>query len=77
MNCILTLKRYTVLIVFVVVAALCGLTWVAAPKQDRTVWRSSIILGLSMCFLMWAFTYLSQLHPLVTPIRSDLRPEKE
>ncbi|CDK24639.1 unnamed protein product [Kuraishia capsulata CBS 1993] len=24
---------------------------------------------------MWAITYLSQLHPLVAPRRSDLRPE--
>ncbi|CUM46760.1 unnamed protein product [Debaryomyces fabryi] len=25
---------------------------------------------------MWAITYLSQLHPLEAPRRSDLRPEK-
>ncbi|EGV61093.1 hypothetical protein CANTEDRAFT_116371 [Yamadazyma tenuis ATCC 10573] len=70
------MSGYTVLVVFILVAAICSIFWVTAPKQDRTVWRSSVILGISMMFLMWAFTYLSQLHPLVVPIRSDLRPEK-
>ncbi|CAH6719928.1 V-type proton ATPase subunit e [[Candida] jaroonii] len=69
------MSGYTVLIVFVLVAVLCGVTWVAAPKENRTVWRSSVILGISMCFLMWAITYLSQLHPLQAPRRADLRPE--
>ncbi|CAY70081.1 Vacuolar H+ ATPase subunit e of the V-ATPase V0 subcomplex [Komagataella phaffii GS115] len=39
------------------------------------VWRSTVLLTLAMCWLMWAFTYLAQLHPLVAPRRSDLRPE--
>ncbi|CUM63253.1 unnamed protein product [Priceomyces carsonii] len=26
---------------------------------------------------MWAITYLSQLHPLEAPRRSDLRPERK
>lgn len=60
---------------FVVTAALCGVLWVASPATNRTVWRSSLILGLAMCYLMWAFTYLAQLHPLEAPRRNDLRPE--
>lgn len=40
-----------------------------------SVWRSTVILSMAMMFLMWAITYLSQLHPLVAPRRSDLRPE--
>lgn len=67
---------YTVVIAFILTAALSTLAWIFAPKQNQTVWRSSVILGLSMCYLMWAITYLSQLHPLEAPRRSDLRPEK-
>lgn len=58
-----------------VVVLLCVGFWQVAPKEDRTVWRSTVILTLSMMFLMWAITYLAQLHPLVVPRRSDLRPE--
>ncbi|ODV66856.1 hypothetical protein HYPBUDRAFT_156998 [Hyphopichia burtonii NRRL Y-1933] len=69
------MSGYTVIVVFLITAVLSALAWVAAPKENRTVWRSSIILGLSMCYLMWAITYLAQLHPLEAPRRSDLRPE--
>ena len=41
----------------------------------NSVWRSTVILSMAMMFLMWAITYLAQLHPLVVPRRSDLRPE--
>lgn len=42
---------------------------------NYSVWRSTVCLTLAMCFLMWAITYLCQLHPLVEPRRADLRPE--
>ncbi|KAK9451121.1 ATP synthase subunit H-domain-containing protein [Limtongia smithiae] len=65
-----------VLYVLAAVIGLCLGTWFLTPKGDnQTVWRSSIILTLSMCYIMWALTYLSQLHPLIQPMRSDLRPE--
>lgn len=67
--------RYTVLAVMVVTMVLGAVFWRVAPKEDRTVWRSTVSLVLAMMFLMWAFTYLCQLHPLVAPRRSDLRPE--
>ncbi|XYA00936.1 H(+)-transporting V0 sector ATPase subunit e [Meyerozyma guilliermondii] len=70
------MSGYTVIIAFIFTAALSGLAWVLAPKENRTVWRSSIILALAMCYLMWAITYLCQLHPLEAPRRSDMRPEK-
>ncbi|CCE62053.1 hypothetical protein TPHA_0B03810 [Tetrapisispora phaffii CBS 4417] len=66
---------YTVVITFIVVALASGAFWVFAPKQNQTVWRSTVILALAMMYLMWAITYLCQLHPLVVPRRSDLRPE--
>ncbi|CAI4219875.1 unnamed protein product [Parascedosporium putredinis] len=45
------------------------------PRDSQLIWRSSLILALICCYLMWAITYLAQLHPLVAPKRSDLRPE--
>lgn len=60
-------------LVLTVLASLAA--WRFAPKQDTTVWRSSLILTFSMFYLMWAITYLVQLHPLEAPIRSDLRSE--
>ncbi|KAK9468555.1 ATP synthase subunit H-domain-containing protein [Lipomyces arxii] len=65
-----------VLYVLIAVIGVALGTWFLTPKGDnQTVWRSSIILTLSMCYIMWALTYLSQLHPLIAPMRSDLRPE--
>ncbi|KOS21483.1 V-type proton ATPase subunit e [Escovopsis weberi] len=39
------------------------------------LWRSSLILAIVSCYLMWAITFLAQLHPLIQPKRSDLREE--
>lgn len=44
-------------------------------KKPYSLWRSSLILSIVSCFLMWAITFLSQLHPLIEPRRSDLRKE--
>lgn len=38
-----------------------------------SLWRSSLILTFACCYLMWAITFLAQLHPLIEPRRSDLR----
>ncbi|EAS29428.1 V-type H+-transporting ATPase subunit H [Coccidioides immitis RS] len=60
-------------LVFVVLANLVA--WVFSPKgENRTVWRSSLILAFTACYLMWAITFLSQWHPLIAPQRSDIRP---
>ncbi|CCH59960.1 hypothetical protein TBLA_0C01450 [Henningerozyma blattae CBS 6284] len=66
---------YTVVFTFLAVSAISAIFWRFAPQENRTVWRSTVILSLAMMFLMWAITYLAQLHPLVVPRRSDLRPE--
>lgn len=39
------------------------------------LWRSSLILSIVSCYLMWAITFLAQLHPLIVPKRSDLREQ--
>jgi len=70
------MSGWNVILVLVLVAAAAAAAWVFAPKNDSTtVWRSSIVLTLAMCYIMWAITYLAQLHPLVQPRRADLRPE--
>jgi hypothetical protein len=66
---------WAVVIGLAVVAIASAVFWVLAPQKDRTVWRSTVILTLAMVYLLWAITYLAQLHPLVQPRRSDLRPE--
>ncbi|ODV81368.1 uncharacterized protein CANTADRAFT_34102, partial [Suhomyces tanzawaensis NRRL Y-17324] len=68
-------SSYLVVLGLVFTALLSTLAWIFAPKTNQTVWRSSVILGLAMCYLMWAITYLAQLHPLEAPRRSNLRPE--
>ncbi|PFH55051.1 hypothetical protein XA68_10891 [Ophiocordyceps unilateralis] len=60
----------------VVIAALCTASWFLAPKgANQVLWRSSLILSIVSCFLMWAITYLAQLNPLIVPKRSDLREQ--
>ncbi|KAL5614437.1 hypothetical protein BROUX41_004542 [Berkeleyomyces rouxiae] len=45
-----------------------------APKgPTQIIWRSSLILAVVSCYLMWAITFLAQLNPLVAPNRIDLR----
>ncbi|ODV74721.1 H(+)-transporting V0 sector ATPase subunit e [Cyberlindnera jadinii NRRL Y-1542] len=65
----------TVWVVFFITLVSGAVFWKFAPKENQTVWRSTVSLTLGMMFLMWAITYLAQLHPLVAPRRSDLRPE--
>lgn len=40
-----------------------------------SLWRSSLLLAIISCYLMWAITFLAQLHPLIAPRRGDLREE--
>ncbi|EGU81237.1 hypothetical protein FOXB_08270 [Fusarium oxysporum f. sp. conglutinans Fo5176] len=54
-------QGYAVFIGLVVIAAL--------------LWRSSAILAIVSCYLMWAITFLAQLHPLIAPRKSGIREE--
>ncbi|GJC93912.1 ATP synthase subunit h [Colletotrichum higginsianum] len=55
--------------------------WFLSPKGETqitanvggSIWRSSLLLALACCYLMWAITFLAQLHPLIEPKRSNLR----
>ncbi|KAJ3472397.1 hypothetical protein NLG97_g11021 [Lecanicillium saksenae] len=44
-------------------------------SSSLRLWRSSLILAIVSCYLMWAITFLAQLHPLIRPKRHDLREE--
>ncbi|CAM1511118.1 Fc.00g086310.m01.CDS01 [Cosmosporella sp. VM-42] len=67
-------QGYAVFIGLVVIAALCVASWFLSPKgENQVLWRSSLILAIVSCYLMWALTFLAQLHPLIAPKRNDLR----
>jgi V-type H+-transporting ATPase subunit e len=64
----------SIIVGLIIVVALCTLAWFFSPKDDnQTVWRSTLILGISACYIMWAITFLAQWHPLIAPKRADLR----
>lgn len=54
------LTRWTVIIALLVTVAVSAAVWVFAPKENTTVWRSSVILTLALCYIMWAITYLGK-----------------
>ncbi|KAF8554588.1 ATPase, V0 complex, subunit E [Imleria badia] len=62
-------------IVFILVIVLglmaCGYLFVPKGPQQTTI-RTSIMLTLACCYLMWMITYMAQLHPLIVPIKSAL-----
>ncbi|KAJ2799371.1 H(+)-transporting V0 sector ATPase subunit e [Coemansia helicoidea] len=58
----------------VLICGLCaGALFTFKGMSDPTLWRTCTILTLSCCYLMWAITYLAQLHPVIVPKRDDLR----
>ncbi|KAI5308345.1 H(+)-transporting V0 sector ATPase subunit e [Ascosphaera atra] len=66
---------WSVIVGLIVTIAANTAAWFFSPKgQDRAVWRSSLILGFSFCYFMWAITFLAQLNPLIEPRRGNLRP---
>ncbi|OBT66204.1 hypothetical protein VE03_04304 [Pseudogymnoascus sp. 23342-1-I1] len=67
---------WSIFIGFVVIVLACVAAWFFSPKgENQTVWRSTLILSFASCYIMWAITFLAQLHPLINPKRSELRPE--
>ncbi|KAK4251512.1 ATPase, V0 complex, subunit E1/e2 [Corynascus novoguineensis] len=67
---------WSVITGLLICVAMAVAAWFFSPKgENQVLWRSSIILSIACCFLMWAITFLAQLHPLIAPRRSDLREE--
>ncbi|EPQ54357.1 hypothetical protein GLOTRDRAFT_25690, partial [Gloeophyllum trabeum ATCC 11539] len=53
------------LVILVVVLGLMAATWFTTPKgPNQTLIRTSVLLTLACCYLMWMITYLAQVHPL-------------
>ncbi|KAL2834476.1 ATPase, V0 complex, subunit E1/e2 [Aspergillus cavernicola] len=68
---------WSLLIGLIVIVAAGVAAWVFSPKGDnQTLWRSTLILSLASCYLMWAITFLAQWHPLIAPRRADIRPDR-
>ncbi|KAI8257951.1 putative oxidoreductase YfjR [Colletotrichum sp. SAR11_239] len=67
--------KYSIFVGLVIVAAMAAAAWFLSPKgETQIIWRSSLLLALACCYLMWAITFLAQLNPLIEPRRSDIRP---
>ncbi|OBZ72387.1 Lanosterol 14-alpha demethylase [Grifola frondosa] len=57
--------------VLVIILGLMGCAWFFTPKgANQTLIRTSCMLTLSCCYLMWMVTFLAQVHPLEGPRRS-------
>jgi len=67
-------NSWSIIIGLVCVVVLSVLAWFFSPKgENQTVWRSTLILSIASCYLMWAITFLSQWHPLIHPKMADFR----
>ncbi|KAI5788334.1 ATP synthase subunit H-domain-containing protein [Geopyxis carbonaria] len=67
---------WSIFVGLVIVAVASVASYFFAPKgENQTIWRSSLILSMVACYLMWALTLLAQLHPLINPKSSHMRPE--
>ncbi|KAF6836232.1 ATP synthase subunit H [Colletotrichum musicola] len=68
-------QGYSVFVGLVIVVAMGAGAWFLSPKgENQIIWRSSLLLALACCYLMWAITFLAQLNPLIEPRRSGIRP---
>ncbi|KJA14509.1 hypothetical protein HYPSUDRAFT_208634 [Hypholoma sublateritium FD-334 SS-4] len=64
-------STFPVLFMLVVTAALMTVAALFTPKGPQQVTiRTSLMLALAACYLMWMVTYMAQLHPLVSPVHS-------
>ncbi|KIO34668.1 hypothetical protein M407DRAFT_240502 [Tulasnella calospora MUT 4182] len=71
------MSGYNVLIVLVAAILLAAFSWTITPRgKHQTLIRSSVLLSITCCYLMWSITYMAQLHPLIAPRRGDVRFEE-
>ncbi|PCH42498.1 hypothetical protein WOLCODRAFT_71983 [Wolfiporia cocos MD-104 SS10] len=58
------------LFVLAIVLGLMAAAWFFTPKgPQQTLIKTSVMLTLACCYLMWAVTYLAQVHPLQSESR--------
>ncbi|TFK94046.1 hypothetical protein K466DRAFT_658050 [Polyporus arcularius HHB13444] len=59
------------LFILAIAIALGVIGWFTTRKgPNQTLIRTSILLTLACCYLMWSVTYLAQVHPLESPRRA-------
>ncbi|CCM04256.1 uncharacterized protein FIBRA_06423 [Fibroporia radiculosa] len=64
-------SSWPTLFVLVIVLVLMAVAWFGTRKgPNQTLIRTSLMLALACCYLMWAVTYLAQVHPLERPRKS-------
>ncbi|KAJ3761021.1 ATPase, V0 complex, subunit E1/e2, partial [Lentinula raphanica] len=57
---------FPVFLVLVIAVILMACAAVLTPKGPQQVLiRTSLMLAIAACYLMWMVTYLAQLHPLI------------
>ncbi|KAJ3907913.1 ATPase, V0 complex, subunit E1/e2 [Lentinula edodes] len=60
-----------ILFVLVIAVGLMACAALFTPKGPQQVLiRTSLMLALAACYLMWMVTYLAQLHPLIAPTKT-------
>ncbi|KAI9312404.1 ATPase, V0 complex, subunit E1/e2 [Dichotomocladium elegans] len=68
---------YNLIWVFVASIIASAAAFVLTPKgENQTVIRTAIVMTIACCYLTWAVTYLAQLHPLIYPKKTNLRPHE-
>ncbi|KAI8370529.1 ATPase, V0 complex, subunit E1/e2 [Radiomyces spectabilis] len=72
------MSGYNIIWAFIACFVVSAAAYVLTPKgNNQTLIRTIIIMSITCCYLMWAITYLAQLHPLINPRRVGLRPHHE
>ncbi|TFK49980.1 hypothetical protein OE88DRAFT_1736278 [Heliocybe sulcata] len=64
-------SAFPVVVILVIVLGLMAAAWFTTPKgPNQTLIRTSVLLTLSCCYLMWMITYMAQVHPLIVPTKN-------
>ncbi|KAI8054256.1 ATP synthase subunit H-domain-containing protein [Syncephalis plumigaleata] len=75
-NFLLNMGFGTIILVGFITAGFAATGYMLSPKgPNQILYRTMVLMTLVCMYLMWAITYLAQLHPLIVPRRSDLKPE--
>ncbi|KAI5450150.1 H(+)-transporting V0 sector ATPase subunit e [Naganishia albida] len=72
------MSGFLVFVLAIISLAGGAISWFLTPKgPNQTLIRTSLMLAITCCYLMWAITYMAQLHPLMAPRRGDVRSGPE
>ncbi|KZT19121.1 hypothetical protein NEOLEDRAFT_1183635 [Neolentinus lepideus HHB14362 ss-1] len=64
-------SAFPVVVILAIVLGLMAVTWFTTPKgPNQTLIRTSVMLTLSCCYLVWMVTYMAQVHPLIAPTKN-------